>query len=291
MSTIGIVTDTHSSIPQEKAEELGIAILPMPFMVDGEVRLEGGDLSREEFFEKQRAGASLTTSQPVPADVTRLWDVQLRKYDTILHFPISSGISGSCETALALADQKPYRERVFVVDNGRVATPMYRSILDALELIGQGYSARKIKEILEKNGDKMNILIAVDTLEYLRKGGRISAASSVVGTALNIKPVLYLSTGKLVEYKKCHGMKAARRTMIAGTKKSVAGRLAEGYTEDEIYMMASGSADEKTMASWIAEIKEAFPGREVLSVPLSLGVCCHAGEGTLGVGYSCKPRI
>ncbi len=290
MNSIGIITDTHSSIPQEEAKELGITILPMPFMVDGEVRLEGGNLSREEFFEKQRAGAALSTSQPVPADVMKLWDEQLRRYDTLLHFPISSGISGTCETAQALADQKPYRDRVFVVDNGRVATPQYRAILDAIELMKKGFTAKEIKEILEKNGDKMNILIAVDTLEYLRKGGRISAAASVVGTALNIKPVLYLSTGKLVEFKKCHGMKAARRMMLASTKESVAGRLTEGYSEDEIYMMASGSADEETMASWVAEIKEAFPGKEVLSVPLSLGVCCHTGEGTLGVGYSCKPR-
>ena len=289
MERIQIITDSHSSISQEKAGELGIVVLPMPFMIDHQPRLEGCDLSREDFFTMQEAGAAVSTSQPAPADVTKLWDEALREHDTVLHMPISSGISGTCATAQALAQDRKYQGRVFVVDHGRVATPLYRAVLDALELAAHGMGAQEIKDILERNRDSMNILVAVDTLEYLRRGGRISAASSVVGTALNIKPVLHLTAGELTEFKKCHGMKAARRAMILATQENLRQRMEEGYTWADIHMLAATSADEATTAAWLSEIREAFPEKEILCEPLSLGICCHTGKGALGIGYSCSP--
>lgn len=176
-----------------------------------------------------------------------------------------------------------------MVDNGRVATPLYRSVLDALELVEKGYSAPDIKALLENARDKMNIYIAVDTLEHLRKGGRISSASSVLGTALNIKPVLQFDVGTLTEYKKCHGMKAARKAMIDAMKSDQERLYAQGYRPEDIHILAATSADEEITASWLAEIHAAFGDRDVLCEPLSLGVSCHIGEGGLGIGYSCDP--
>lgn len=150
MKETGIVTDSHSSIGQEKAEELGIMVLPMPFYIGEECFYEGVTLSREKFFQKLDSGVEITTSQPSPTEVMKLWDRALEEYRTILYLPISSGLSGSCETAEILAREESYEGRVFVVDNGRVSTPLHRSVLDALELVDEGYSAAEIKEILEK---------------------------------------------------------------------------------------------------------------------------------------------
>lgn len=290
MKSIRVITDSHSSITQKEAQKLGIRVLPMPFLVDGESKLEESTLSRQEFFEKLKKGSDISTSQPSPAEVMRLWEEELQNYDEIIHIPISSGLSGSCSTAETLAKEEPFAGRVYVVDNGRVATPLYRSVLDALELLEQGHSAREIKELLEKNRSQMNIYVAVDTLEHLKKGGRISAVSSALGTALNIKPVLQFDVGTLTEFKKCHGMKAARKAMITAMQEDLEKKQQEGYGREQIHLLAATSADEKTTASWLEEIHEAFPDMDVLCEPLSLGVCCHIGEGGLGIGYSCQPE-
>lgn len=291
MQSIRVITDSHSSINPEKAKELGVAVLPMPFLIDDEYKYEFGDLSREEFFQKLAQGANISTSQPSPGDVMALWSRELKSCDQIVYIPISSGLSGSCETAETLAKDRKYKGKVFVVDNGRVATPLYRTVLDALELAEQGYPAEEIKRILERARDKMNIYIAVNTLEYLKKGGRISSASAVLGTALNIKPVLQFDVGTLAEYKKCHGMKAARKAMIDAMKQDFERLRAQGFGPGEVHLLAATSADEETTASWLEEIGAAFPGEEILCEPLSLGVCCHIGEGGLGIGYSCNPLL
>ena len=170
MRAIGVVTDSHSGIGRKEAEELGIYVLPMPFYIDGQCYYENITLSREEFFEKLDSGADISTSQPSPADVMGLWDRALKEYEKILYIPISSGLSGSCATAAALAREEPYEGRVLVVDNGRVSTPLHRSVLDCLELIGEGYPAETIREILEEARDKMVIYVGVDTLEHLKRG-------------------------------------------------------------------------------------------------------------------------
>lgn len=289
MKKIGIVTDSHSSISQKTAGELGIRLLPMPFYIDGECFYEDVTLSREAFFEKLQGGADLSTSQPSPAEVMKIWDETLKEYEQILYMPLSSGLSGSYMTAVALASDETYKERVYVVDHGRVSTPLHRSVLDALELIEEGYSARQIKEIIEASRDKMSIYIGVDTLEYLKKGGRITPAAAAVGSVLHIKPILQLDVGKLDSYKKCRGFAKAKHIMIDALREDLDTRFKEWYDKDEISIMAASSASEEETAKWVHEIEEAFPGYQVLCDYLSLGVCCHAGAGALGIGCSCRP--
>ena len=291
MKKIGIVTDSHSSLTPAEANRLGVHVLPMPFRIDGVDYLEGVNLTREDFFAHQRAGADIGTSQPAPADVMALWDQLLTEYETLLYMPISSGLSGSCQTAMALAEEEPYLDRVFVVDNGRVATPLHRSILDALELVEKGCTAQQCKAALEAARDDMTIYIAVETLEHLRKGGRISGATAAVGTILNIKPILRLATGKLESYKKARGMGKAREIMLESIRSDLAIRFADALHRRDVHLLAAGSADAETTAKWIAQIEAAFPGMPVLYDDLSLGVSCHTGEGALGVGLSVRPKV
>ncbi|MCI8949327.1 MAG: DegV family protein [Lachnospiraceae bacterium] len=290
MKPIGIVADSHSSISQKLAGELGITILPAPFYIGSHCYYEDVTLTREQFFEKLDSGADITTSQPSPAEIMALWDQVLTDYETILYFPISSGLSGSYATAAALSQEEPYENRVFVVDNGRVSTPMHRSILDALELIEEGYQAKEIKTIIEASKNDMVIYIGVETLEHLKKGGRITPAAAALGTILNIKPVLKLDVGNLDAFKKCRGFAKAKKTMIEAIHHDLETRFQEAYREGQITLMAASSASAETTAQWISEIQEAFPGMNVLCDDLSLGVSCHTGYGALGIGVACRPK-
>lgn len=290
MEPIGIVTDSHSSITQKEAAELGVMVLPMPFYFDEECYYEGTTLSREEFFEKLDSGKKVSTSQPAPAEVMKIWDSALEKFEQILYMPISSGLSGSCSAAFVIAQEQKYKGRVHVVDNGRVSTPMHRSILDALELIEEGYTALEIKQILEDEKEKMVIYIGVETLEYLKQGGRITPATALLGTVLHIKPVLKLDIGTLDTFQKCRGFIKARKTMIEAMQQDLNTTFQEAYQKNEVYLLAASSASEEITKEWVEEIKEAFPGMEVMCDNLSLGVSCHTGKGALGIGCSCKPK-
>jgi len=290
MKQVGIVTDSHGGISQQEAEALGVKIVPMPFYFGDDCYFEGVSISREEFFERLRNGENVSTSQPSPEVVMEAWREALTEYETVLYMPLSSGLSGSCNTAKMLAADEEFEGKVFVVDNGRIATPMHRSILDALELIKEGFSAQEIQSKLEEAGGKMSIYIAVETLEYLKKGGRITPATAAIGTVLNIKPILRLNTGVLETFKKSRGMKKARQEMLEAMKHDFEVTFKEYADKNEIYLMAASSADEATTQEWVNEIKEYFDGIEVLCDDLSLGICCHTGEGALGIGCSCKPK-
>jgi len=289
MRPIGIITDSHSSITQEEAKRLGIWVLPMPFYIDGECYLEGVNLTREEFFEKLESGSTIATSQPSPADVCDVWDWALKEFEKVLYMPLSSGLSGSCETAMALARDEQYEGRVLVVDHGQIATPLHQLILDTLELIEKGYSAETIKEILESGKDRMMIYIGVETLEYLKRGGRVTPAAAAIGSVLNIKPVLKLETGKLDSYKKCRGFAKAKRTMIDAMKNDIETRFADAMADGKLHLLAASSANEAETEAWVQEIEAAFPGMKVFCDPLSLGVSCHTGTGALGIGCAVVP--
>ncbi len=291
MKKIGIVTDSHSSIPLAEAEMLGVHVLPMPFDIDGQDYFEGVNLTRQQFFGYQRAGANIGTSQPAPAAVMDLWDKLLMEYESLLYMPISSGLSSSCQTAIALAEEEPYAGRVFVVDNGRVGTPLHRSILDALELVEKDLSAQECKAALEAARNDLVIYIAVETLEYLKRGGRISSTAAAVGTMLNIKPILHLTTGKLESYKKARGMNKACEAMLESIRSDLALRFQEAHARGDVFLMAAGSADQETTAKWLGQIEAAFPGMPILYDDLSMGVSCHTGEGALGIGLSVRPRV
>lgn len=311
MQPVGIVTDSHSGITQKEARSLGVKVLPMPFYVGEECCYEGLDdmggsheaesagrakvseeriptMSRQDFFEKMAAGMEISTSQPSPASVMELWDEALKEYEHIVYIPISSGLSGSCGTAMMMAQEDEYQGRVHVVDNGRVSVLLYRSVLDALALAQKGYSAEAIKNKLEEYRAKMAIYIAVEDLTYLKKGGRISPTAASLGTILNIKPVLKFDVGTLDVYKKCRGMKKARAEMLLAMKNEMEHTFGEYYKKDEVYLLAASSADQETTASWLSEIREFFPGKEVIYGDLPLGLCCHIGPGGLGIGCSCK---
>lgn len=290
MQPVGVVTDSHGGISVEEAKKLGVKVLPMPFYFGDDCYYEGVSITRSEFFDRLKAGENVSTSQPSPEAVMDIWRESLKEYETILYMPLSSGLSGSCNTAKMLAKEDEFEGKVFVVDNGRVSTPMHRSILDALELIEEGYDVKWIQEILEASRDKMAIYIAVETLEYLKKGGRVTPATAALGTLLNIKPVLKFDVGVLETYKKCRGMKKARREMLEAMKQEFETRFREYYDRNEIYLLAASSADEETTNEWIEEIQEFFPGMEVLCDDLSMGLSCHVGDGGLGIGCSCIPK-
>lgn len=288
--TIGLVTDSHSGIMQEEAERLGIWILPMPFYFDDECYYENVNITREDFFKKIQAGSNVTTSQPSPMSVQDIWDEALEEYEQILYIPISSGISGSYMTAAAMAEEEPYEGKVFVVDNGRVATPLHRSVLDALELIRQGYPAEEIRRKLEASRAQMVIYVGVDTMEFLKRGGRVNSTAALLGTLLNIKPVLKFDVGALDVFQKCRGANKMRRCMIEAMRRDLETTFKESYEKGEVSLLAASSADEETTGQWIEEIQAAFPGMEVMCDNLSLGVSCHIGPGGLGIGCSCKPH-
>ena len=290
MRKIGVITDSHSGITQEEAKKLGIAVLPMPFYCGEESFYEGVSITRDEFFDKLNHGCDVSTSQGNPAEIMNLWREELEKYEEVLFIPLSSGLSGACQTAMMFAQEEEFEGKVFVVDNCRISVPMYRSVLDALELIEEGFSAAQIKTILEKEKDKMSIYITVETLEFLKKGGRISASSAAIGTALNIKPILKCESESLFAYKKCRGMKKAKKEMLDAMKHDMEVTFKEYTDRGEFYLMAATSADEETTAAWVEEIKEYFPGMDVISAPLTLGISCHTGEGALGIGCSCRPK-
>lgn len=290
MKAIGIATDSQSGILPAEAKALGIKVLPMPFYFGEECYYEEVSITREDFFRRLEAGETVSTSQPSPEAVMNLWRECLQECESVLYIPMSSGLSGSCHTAMMLASEEEFEGKVFVVDNGRIATPLHRSILDAIELVEAGCSAEKIKEILEADKENMTIYIAVETLEFLKKGGRITATTAALGTLLNIKPVLRLGVGVLDTYKKCRGMRKAKNEMLTTMKQEMETKYKDAIEKGEFYLMAASSADAETTKEWVEEIKAYFPGMEVMCDYLTMGISCHTGKGALGIGCSCKPK-
>lgn len=290
MKKIGVVTDSHSGITQKEAKQLGIKVLPMPFYVDEECFFEEVSFTRQEFYDRLRSGANVSTSQPAPTSVMEIWDEALKEYEKVIYMPISSGLSGSCAAAQAMAEEAPYKGRILVVDNGRVSTLLHRAVLDALELIEEGYTAEEIKEILEAAKADMGIYVGVETLEYLKKGGRLSATAAALGSVLNIKPVLKFDIGSLDAYKKCRGTAKAKKVMLEAVKEDLETTYKKWYDKGEVYLVAASSSSRQATEEWVREIQETFGKAEVLCDDLSLGVSCHVGYDGLGIGYSCRPQ-
>lgn len=275
-----IVTDSNSGITQRQAKRLGIYVLPMPFMIDGRTYFEDIDLTQQEFYERMEAGADIATSQPSPGDVTGLWDEVLKTCDELVHIPMSSGLSGACQTAVALAED--YGGRVTVVDNHRVSVTQRRSVLEALELAKAGVGAAEIKRrLLEAQGDSV-IYITVDTLKYLKKGGRITSTAAALGTLLKIKPVLIILGKKLDAFSKARTMKQAKSIMISAIKKDLKERLGDEEGAFSYLDVAHTQNDEASLAL-SRELKEMFPKAEIYVDHLALSIACHIGPGSLAV--------
>ena len=287
---VQIITDSHSGMSRQQAEELGVLRLSMPFTLDGVDYLEDEAPDRETFFAKLSAGATMSTSQSSPAEIMALWDQALENNDQVVFMPLSSGLSGACTTAKVLAEEPEYAGKVFVVDNGRIATPLYCSVLDALALAQKGFSGEEICRELEAARADMSIYVAASTLEYLKRGGRVSATTAAVGTLLGIRPVLHLDVGVLTGYKNPRGLSGAKKTMIEAMRNDLETRFKDWYQRGEVRLLAASNGSPETVEKWIGAIKEAFPGMDVLYAPLSLGISCHIGPDALGIGCSCLPN-
>lgn len=285
MGTVAIVTDSNSGISQAEGKELGIYVIPMPFLVDGKLYFEDVDMNKEQFYHFLENDADLSTSQPSPGDVMDLWDKLLKEYDEIVHIPMSSGLSASCSTAMGLA--RDYDGKVQVVDNQRISVTMQQSVMDAKHLVAAGKSAAQIKEILEKEALESSIYLMVDTLKYLKKGGRITPSAALLGSALNLKPILQIQGDKLDAYKKVRGVKAAKKNMLEAMKKDVEGRFSDYVTKGQLKLHVAYTTDEETARQWKEEVQSVFPDIAISRMdPLSFSVTCHTGPGVLAIAAS-----
>lgn len=285
MKKIAIVTDSNSGITQEMGKTMGIHVIPMPFFIDGELFLEDITLTQEEFYKRLGEDSDISTSQPSPGEVMECWDELLKEYDEIVHIPMSSGLSSTCHAAQSLSQE--YEGKVCVVDNQRISVTQKQSVEDAIVLRDAGKSASEIKEILEAEKLQASIYITVDTLKYLKKGGRVTPAAAALGMVLNLKPVLQIQGEKLDAFSKVRGWKAAKRTMLKAIEKDLNDRFAD-VREDMVLGMAYTCSKEEAQ-EWKQEIAEKFPEYEIVEGPLSLSVACHIGPGAMAV--TCMKKV
>lgn len=290
MGKIAIVTDSNSGITQEQGRALGVSVLPMPFYIDEKMYLEGITLTQEDFYKRLKNDEKISTSQPSPAEVCGLWDSLLREYDEVVHIPMSSGLSNSCESAMGLA--RDYNGRVQVVDNQRISVTQRQSVLDALTLKNAGKSAAEIKKILEDEKFESSIYITVETLKYLKNGGRITPAAAAIGTVLNLKPVLQIQGEKLDAYAKVRGKKQAKRVMIKAMEEDLKKRFQTYAEKGEmcLQIVYSGTSP-KEAEEYKVEVAAAFPGYEIWVDRLSLSVSCHIGDGALALACAKKVTV
>ena len=285
---IAVVTDSNSGITQAQGKELGITVLPMPFMIDGNEFFEDISLTQQEFYGKMEEDMDISTSQPSPESIVELWEALLEEYDGIVHIPMSSGLSGSCQTALMLAEE--FDGRVQVVNNHRISVTQRQSALDALEMAGKGMDAVQIKEVLERTGSESTIYITVDTLKYLKKGGRITPAAAALGTLLRLKPVLTIQGEKLDAFAKARTMKQAKSMMISAIQHDLEKRWDDKEGKKTHLEIAHTNCEEAAL-QLKEELLELFPDTDIHIDPLSLSVACHIGPGALAIAAVKKLEI
>ncbi len=289
MKKTAIVTDSNSGITQEMGRRLGVEVLPMPFTIGGETYFEGINLSQAEFYQKLEKDVAISTSQPSPEAVMSLWDQVLQEADEVVHIPMSSGLSGSCQTAVMLSQE--FDGRVHVVDNHRISVTLYQSVLDAIALRDAGYTGAEIKERLEKEGLQSSIYIMVDTLKYLKRGGRITPAVAALGILLRLKPVLQIQGGRLDTFAKARTVAQAKTIMIQALKEDVKNRFG-GAKGKAVWLEIAHTKNEEQAEILKEELLAAFPGyAKVDMAPLSLSVACHIGPGALAVACTKKMEI
>lgn len=284
MSKVAVVTDSNSGISQEEAKKLGIVVIPMPFMIQNENFFEDINLSVEDFYRHLQENTEVSTSQPSPADITDIWDMVLKKYDEMVYIPMSSGLSGSCQTALMLAGEEEYEGKVFVANNQRISVTMRRSVLDAIELAEKGYTAEKIKDILEENKFNSSIYIMLDTLYYLKKGGRITPAAAALGTILKLKPVLQIQGEKLDAFAKARTISQAKSIMTTAIKTDIDTRFGGDYHKLHIYVAHTQNYEAAEILK--NELLEIFPDNQIEIARLPLSISCHIGPGALAIACS-----
>ena len=279
---IAVVTDSNSGITQAQAKEMGITVMPMPFMIDGETYYEDITLTQEQFYQRLKDNSDISTSQPTPDSIMKLWDELLKEYDQIVHIPMSAGLSGSCATAMMLAGEDEYEGNVFVVDNHRISVTQYQSVKDAMMLADMGMDGAQIKKCLEETAADSVIFVTVDTLKYLKKGGRITPAAAALGTLLRIKPVLIILGEKLDSFAKARTMKQAKTLMMNAIQKELDERLHDSECKD-CHLAIAHSDNEEAALEFKKEVEERFPDADIYLAPLSLSIACHIGPGSLAL--------
>ncbi|SEV86471.1 DegV family protein [[Clostridium] fimetarium] len=284
MNSVAILTDSNSGITQEQAKNIGVYVIPMPFYINGEMFLEGINLSQEEFYKRLSEDADISTSQPSIGELTQMWDELLKEHDEIIFIPMSSGLSGTCQTATMLAGD--YDEKVEVVNNQRISVTQKRSVLDAKMLAEKGKTAAQIKEILEKEKSESSIYITLETLKYLKKGGRITPGAAAIGTILNIKPVLQIQGDKLDAYAKARGKSSAKKLMLKAIQNDFDTRFKDAVSEGKVYLEAAYGGNPQEAADWAEELKNTYPNMQFNIDPMSLSIACHIGAGALAVACS-----
>lgn len=282
MKKIAIATDSNSGITQREAKELGIFVLPMPFYIEGELFYEDITLTQEDFYKKLLEDAQISTSQPNPLAMREFWEDILKEYDQVIFIPMSKGLSTTCENAMGLA--REYEGRVYVVDNQRISITQRQAALDAQKLVEQGKEAEDIKKILEDMKLEASIYITLETLKYLKKGGRITPAAAAIGSILNLKPVLQIQGDKLDAFSKARGKAKAKKIMLEAMKNDCETRFADAIKEGRFLIQAAYGGNPEEAAQWLEEIRAFFPDMEVRMDPLSLSVACHIGNGSLAIG-------
>lgn len=290
MSKIAFVTDSNSGITQSEAKDLGIFVVPMPFMIGDQLFYEDVNLTQEEFYVKLRDGENISTSQPSPEEVCNLWDSLLKDYDEIVHIPMSSGLSGSCQSALMLAED--YDGKVQVVNNQRISVTLRQSCLDAIELAKHGKNAMEIKEFLEADKFNSSIYIMLDTLYYLKKGGRITPAAAAIGTLLKLKPVLQIQGEKLDAFSKARTTAQGKSVMINAIKNDIETRFGGVLpAPGGVWLQIAHTQNPEAAQALKEELLQVFPGYDVVIAPLSLSISCHVGPGSLAIACCKKIKI
>lgn len=285
MQKVAVITDSNSGITQMQAKEMGIHVVPMPFFMNDETFYEDISMSQEQFYHSLEQGKELTTSQPSPETLMKLWEETLESYEEIVYIPMSSGLSSSCGTAMMLSFEEPFEGKVFVVDNQRISVTQRQSVLDAIALAEKGYDGAQIRDILMREKFESSIYIMVDTLTYLKKGGRVTPAAAAIGTMLRIKPVLQIQGEKLDAYAKVKTLKQAKTTMIKAIRKDFEERFHDP-DGDNFHMEIAYTADDTEAQIFKEELKTEFPGHDIWVGPLSLSVSCHIGPGALALAIS-----
>lgn len=281
-----IMTDTNSGINKKEADELGIFLLPMPVIVKDKTYLEGIDISLGEMYEMMEDGIETSTSQPSPGSLMEMWDDILEEYDEVVHIPMTSGLSGSCENARGLA--RGYKGRVIVVDSHRISVPQRESVLEAKKMADMGKNGQEIAEYLEESGKDSSIYITVSDLKYLQRSGRLGSTSAFLGSLLNIKPILTIQGEKIDAFAKCRGIKLCERKMIEALENDINVRFKDVPKENIQVVVAGTLKEQDEIDEWTKAVQEAFPYSRVYYNALPCSILSHAGPGCKGLGAVVK---
>lgn len=291
MNRIVIATDSNSGITQKQAKEFGVAVLPMPFNIGDKTYFEDITLTQDAFYEKLKEGKDISTSQPSPEAVMDFWRDLLKNHEEVVHIPMSSGLSGSCQSAMMLAKEPEFEGRVHVVNNQRISVTQRQSVLDAKLLASKGRSGATIKTFLEEDKFNSSIYIMLDTLYYLKKGGRITPAAAALGTILKLKPVLQIQGEKLDAFAKARTTSQGKNLMISAIKSDIERRFG-GMTEEKgVWLEIAYTYNRDAAEQFKLEVAEAFPGYDIHIDPLSLSVACHIGPGSLALACCKKIHV